>query len=78
MRALGRRTFRAETLQWTGLLAGALVWTGQLIVGFGTTLARCSPGGAGWGVSVHTWEIVLTIVAAAFVLAAERYGWRVP
>jgi hypothetical protein len=67
----GRRTLRAETLQWTGLLAGALVWTGQHIVGFGTTLARCSPGGAAWGVSIHTWEIVLTIVAALFVLGAE-------
>jgi hypothetical protein len=62
---------RLEILQWVGLLAGALVWTGQHVVGYGVTEAACSAGGAHWGLSTDTWEAVLMAVAAGCVLAAE-------
>lgn len=69
--SLAPRRLGAETLQWYGLFGAALVWTAQLIVGFGATVARCSAAGAGWGIGLHTWEIVLTAAAAALALTAE-------
>lgn len=62
---------RAEFLQWFGLFGAALVWTVQLVVGFGFAHARCSAAGTGWVIDLHTWEIVLTAAAAALALAAE-------
>ena len=66
-----RPILRAELLQWVGLGAGALTWAGQLLVGFGTTVANCSAAGAGWAIGLHTWEVVLTAIGAVFVLGAE-------
>jgi hypothetical protein len=60
-----------ETLQWVGLLGAALIWTGQLVVGFGLTVAACGPAGPRFGIDVDTWEIALTATAAVFVLVAE-------
>jgi hypothetical protein len=62
---------RLEILQWVGLLLGALVWTGQHVVGYGVTEAACSSGGTHWGISTDTWEAVLMAAAAGCVLAAE-------
>ena len=66
-----RWTDAAEYLQWIGLLGAALVWTGQHIVGFGVTVANCSPGGSHWGLDVRAWEIALMIAAGTLVLLAE-------
>jgi hypothetical protein len=66
-----RSTQVAELLQWFGLLAAALAWTGQLVVGFGVSLAACSAGSARWGIDVHTWELALTVAGAAIALLAE-------
>jgi hypothetical protein len=60
-----------EFLQWFGLLGAPLAWAVQLVVGFGVTDARCSPGSARWGVGVDTWEISLTVAAGAIVILAE-------
>jgi hypothetical protein len=61
----------AELLQWFCLLGAALVWAAQLVVGFGVTVAACSPGGGGWSIDRRTWEIALTAAAAVLVLCAE-------
>jgi hypothetical protein len=60
-----------EILQWTGLLLGALVWTGQHVVGFGVTQAECGSGGARWGISNTVWQGSLMGAAATFVVLAE-------
>jgi hypothetical protein len=70
MKAL-RSAWSAEFLQWFGLLAAALAWTGQLVIGFGVAVARCSAGSARWGIGVHTWEIALTAAGGTVALLAE-------
>jgi hypothetical protein len=65
------RILRAELLQWYGLFGAALVWTAQLVLGFGLTIARCGAGGAPWGIDLHTWELTLMIVGAVLALTAE-------
>jgi hypothetical protein len=65
------RVARAEILQWFGLFAAALIWSTQLVVGFGLTVARCSAAGMHWGIGLDTWEIVLMAIGAVVTLAAE-------
>jgi hypothetical protein len=65
-----RRVARLELLQWYGLLGAAIAWTVQLVLGVGVTVARCGAGGD-FGLSVDTWETVLTVVAGAFALLGE-------
>ena len=67
----GRSSLVAEFLQWFGLLAAAVAWTGQLVVGFGVANAACSAGSARWGIAVHTWEIALMAAGASAALVAE-------
>jgi hypothetical protein len=62
---------RFEILQWVGLLAGALAWTGLHVVGYGITEAECSRGGMHWGINNDVWQGALLGAAVAFVLAAE-------
>jgi hypothetical protein len=62
---------RLEILQWFGLLAGALVWTAQHVVGYGITEAECGAGGLHWGISNDVWEGTLMGAALVCVLAAE-------
>jgi hypothetical protein len=65
------RVARAELLQWYGLLGAALAWAGQLIVGFGVTVADCSAAGSRWGLDVTTWEIALMVAGGSLALLAE-------
>src|SRR6266480_3256711 len=62
---------RLEILQWVGLLAGALVWTAQHVVGFGVTQAECGSGGAHWGIDNNVWQGSLLGAAALCVVLAE-------
>jgi hypothetical protein len=62
---------RLEILQWTGLLAGALVWAAQHVVGYGITEAECNSGGLRWGIQNDVWQGALLIAAATCVLVAE-------
>jgi hypothetical protein len=62
---------KLEILQWVGLLAGALVWAAQHVVGYGITEAECNTGGLHWGIHNDVWQGVLAATAAALVLAAE-------
>jgi hypothetical protein len=65
------RGSRAELLQWYGLFGAAIAWTGQLIVGFGVTVADCGAAGSHWGLDVTTWEIALMIVGGTLAVIAE-------
>ena len=60
-----------EFLQWFGLLGAGLVWTVQLVVGFGVAQAACSAAGRRWGIDLDTWEIALMVAAGIFVLLSE-------
>jgi hypothetical protein len=66
-----RPKLSAEFLQWFGLGGAALVWSAQLIVGFGTTIARCGPADAVFGLDLHDWELATMLAALALVLTAE-------
>jgi len=57
-------------MQWLGLIAGAAVWAGQHIVGYGITQAECSTGGAHWGIGNDVWQAVLMGVSALFIAGA--------
>jgi hypothetical protein len=61
----------AEALQWFGLLGAALVWTAQLVVGYGVAQTACMPAGLRWGLDIDTWEIALMVSAGIFVLLSE-------
>jgi hypothetical protein len=65
-----RRLLNLELLQWYGLLGAAIVWAAQLVLAFGLTVARCGEGGD-LGLSLDTWETVLTVVALLMALLAE-------
>jgi hypothetical protein len=56
-------------LSWIGLLAGALVWAGQHVVGFGISHAKC--GGADFGISIDVWQGALMGAAVLSIAAAE-------
>ena len=62
---------RAEAFQWFGLFAAALIWTAQLVIGFGLTVARCGAGGMRWGIDLHTWELLLMAIGIVVTAAAE-------
>ncbi len=62
---------RAESLQWYGLFGAALIWTAQLVIGFGLTVARCGAAGARWGIDLHTWELLLMGLGIVVALSAE-------
>jgi hypothetical protein len=65
------RLRRLEILQWTGLLAGALVWTAQHVIGYGVTVAVCGPGNAQFGISNDVWQASLMAAAAVVILGAQ-------
>lgn len=56
-------------LSWVGLFAGALVWAGQHVVGFGITHAKC--GGGNFGISYDVWQAALMGAAVLSIAAAE-------
>ena len=56
-------------LSWIGLFAGALVWAGQHVVGFGITHAKC--GGADFGISNDVWQGALLAASVAAIALAE-------
>ena len=65
---------RLEVLQWLGLFAGASLWATAHVVGFGISQARCSVGGAQWGIHFDLWETVLTTLAGLLVLGSPHHG----
>lgn len=62
---------RPELLQWYGLFGAALVWSAQLVVGFGVASADCTAASRRWGLDVVTWVVVLTLVGLVLACLAE-------
>lgn len=57
--------FSEKLLMWLSVLAAPGAWSVQFFIGFGSTVAACNPGGAGWGLPLVAGTIVLTVLAAA-------------
>lgn len=68
---LQRPRLTVEFLQWFGLGGAALTWAAQLVIGFGTSVARCSTGSVGFGLDLRTWELTTMATALALALTAE-------
>lgn len=66
-----RRCLRLELLQWFGLLAAPIVWSGQFVVGQGIGEALCATGGTSFSISNTTWQIALTAAAGLVVVLSE-------
>ena len=58
-------------LQWFGILAGALTWTAQHVVGYGVGEAACRAGGMHWHLAYDAAQWTLLSVACAVFLVAE-------
>jgi hypothetical protein len=63
---------RLAAFQWVGLLAGALAWTAAHLIGIGITQAECNTAGRTvWTIDHDWWQGTLSLVAIAFIVAAE-------
>jgi hypothetical protein len=62
---------RLEFLQWFGFAGAALVWTVQLVFGFGVTQAECNAGAVGSGLGNDGWQILLAAVGVLVAIGAE-------
>jgi hypothetical protein len=75
----GSAVSAGRLLLWFGLLGAPLAWTAQLIVGYGTDEAACSPAGARWHVGTGTFQAA-TFAATATVgvaaIGAALWMWR--
>ena len=69
--ATGPGTRMLSVLQWFGILAVALTWAAQHVVGYGAAEARCSIAGMHWGIGLHAWDAAMLGCAAAVALGAE-------
>ena len=69
---VGRFTLRQlSVVQWIGVVVAPLAWTGQHVVGFGVSEARCSVGGIHWGIGYDTWQLAILAAAGLLVLLSE-------
>jgi hypothetical protein len=69
---IGRFTLRQLAfIQWIGVVVAPLAWTGQHVVGYGAGQARCSVGGASWGIAYDTWQLAILVAAGLLVLVSE-------
>jgi hypothetical protein len=68
---VGRFTLhQLAIVQWVGVVAAPLAWTGQHVVGYGVGQARCEEG-VHWGIGFDTWQIAILAAAAVLVLISE-------
>jgi hypothetical protein len=58
-------------VQWIGVVVAPLAWTGQHVVGYGVGQARCSVGGATWGIAYDTWQLAILAAAGLLVVVSE-------
>src|SRR2546423_8275368 len=69
---IGRFTLgQLAVVQWIGVVVAPLAWTGQHVVGYGVGQARCSVGGAGWGIAYDTWQLAILAAAGLLVVVSE-------
>jgi hypothetical protein len=62
---------RLSLLQWAGFLGGGVVWFPSFLLGTGASQAACNPASARWGIPHDTVQLVLMVVAASLVCAAQ-------
>jgi hypothetical protein len=68
---VGRFTLRQLSIvQWVGVMAAPLAWTGQHIVGYGVGQARCEVG-ANWGIGFDAWQLAIVVAAGLLILVSE-------
>jgi hypothetical protein len=68
---VGRFTLRRlSVVQWVGVMAAPLAWTGQHIVGYGVGQARCEVG-ANWGIGFDAWQLAIVVVAGLLIVVSE-------
>ena len=60
-----------EALLWFGLLAPALAFAGEHVIGLGSTLVQCNPAGSHWSIEPHLYQLATTAVAAGITVLAE-------
>jgi hypothetical protein len=69
---VGRFTLRQLAfIQWIGVVVAPLAWTGQHVVGYGVGQARCSVGGASWGIAYDTWQLAILAAAGLLMVVSE-------
>ena len=69
---IGRFTLgQLAVVQWIGVVVAPLAWTGQHVVGYGVGQARCSVGGASWGIAYDTWQLAILAAAGLLVAVSE-------
>lgn len=69
---IGRFTLsQLAVIQWIGVVVAPLAWTGQHVVGYGVGQARCSVGGASWGIPYDTWQLAILVAAGLLVVVSE-------
>ena len=69
---IGRFTLgQLAVVQWIGVVVAPLAWTGQHVVGYGVGQARCSVGGASWGIAYDTWQLAILAAAGLLVVVSE-------
>jgi uncharacterized membrane protein len=57
-------------LVWFAVLGAPGAYALQLGLGYWLAEAQCSPTGSEWGISLATWAVVVTALAAAVAIAA--------
>jgi len=62
---------RANRLLWFGVTGGAIAWLLQFLANLALTFAQCNSPAGRWQLPLHDWEVGLSLVAIAIVLAAE-------
>jgi hypothetical protein len=60
-----------NVLQWFGVAAAALVWAGQLVLGFGVTQAECNAGAVGTAIGNDAWQLTLLSFGVFVAVGAE-------
>ena len=69
---VGRFTLRQlGVLQWIGVMAAPLAWTGQHVVGYGVGQARCSVAGLRWGIGFDVWQLAILAAAGLLIVVSE-------
>jgi heme/copper-type cytochrome/quinol oxidase subunit 2 len=61
-------TSATSAVMWFATLGAPIAWGLQFTIGYWITQGRC--GATAWDLSLRTWAIVLTVVAAAVAVGA--------
>jgi hypothetical protein len=65
-----RSDIRDRVLLWYGVFGAPFAWAVQHVTGFGLTQASCGLAGSRTGVSLDTWTLLVTALAAAAAILA--------